>query len=48
MLDESISSLDHDATADVLDAIKESSQDRAVLIVSHQANTGMFDAVINI
>lgn len=48
MLDESISSLDHDATTDVLDAIKDTAGERAVLVVSHQANTGMFDGVISI
>ncbi len=46
MLDESISSLDYDATVDVLSAIKENMPNRTVLCVSHQANTGLFDHVI--
>ncbi len=46
MLDESISSLDYDSTVEVLGAIKENMPNRTVLCVSHQANTGLFDNVI--
>lgn len=47
MLDESISSLDYESTVDVVQAIKEILADKTVLIVSHQANTGIFDHVVN-
>jgi len=47
MLDESISSLDYESTVDVVQAIKEVLADKTVLIVSHQANTGIFDHVID-
>lgn len=47
MLDESISSLDYESTVDVVQAIKEILVDKTVLIVSHQANTGIFDHVVN-
>lgn len=47
MLDESISSLDYESTVDVVQAIKEILVDKTVLIVSHQANTGIFDYVLN-
>jgi DNA repair exonuclease SbcCD ATPase subunit len=48
MLDESISSLDHESTVDVLSAIKEILADSTVICVSHQATEGIFDNVINI
>lgn len=44
LLDESISSLDYDATVDVLEALK--GVDRPIICISHQANTGMFDSVV--
>ena len=48
LLDESISSLDYEATVDVLEAIKNVSVDRPVICISHQANTGMFDGVVTV
>jgi DNA repair exonuclease SbcCD ATPase subunit len=46
MLDESISSLDYEATVDVLEALK--CNDRPIICISHQANTGMFDSVVTV
>lgn len=48
MLDESISSLDAESTCDVVSALRDLLVDRTVLCVSHQANTGIFDHVIEI
>lgn len=48
ILDESISSLDMGSSETVLDVLKESAPDKIVLLVSHQANTGMFDHVIGL
>lgn len=48
MLDESISSLDHESTVNVLSAIKEVLTECTVLCVSHQATEGIFDNVITI
>lgn len=48
ILDESISSLDLGNAENVLDALKDSHPDKFVLLVSHQANTGMFDHVLSV
>lgn len=48
IMDESISSLDEETTSDVLESIKTHLTSKTVLCVSHQANTGMFDNVIDI
>lgn len=48
IMDESISSLDEETTSDVLESIKTHLSSKTVLCVSHQANTGMFDNVIDI
>src|SRR5690606_20687772 len=48
IMDESISSLDEETTSDVLESIKMHLSSKTVLCVSHQANTGMFDNVIDI
>lgn len=48
MLDESISSLDYETTTDVISTIKYYFTNKIVLCISHQANTGIFDSVIDI
>ena len=48
MLDECISSLDSETTNVVLEQIREKYKGKLVLIVSHQANLGFFDHVIEI
>jgi DNA repair exonuclease SbcCD ATPase subunit len=48
ILDESISSLDLASSENVLDVLKDSEPTKIVLLVSHQANTGMFDHVISV
>ena len=48
-LDESISSLDMNLSEDVLEVIKEKFlKSKLVLLISHQANTGFFDHVVNL
>lgn len=49
-LDESISSLDMSLSEEVLEVIKEKQTElgKLVLLISHQANTGFFDHVINL
>lgn len=48
MLDECISSLDAETTGKVLETLKESYKGKLVLLVSHQANMGFFDSVVEI
>lgn len=48
LLDESISSLDYDTAAEVLSALRDTCGDRPVVCISHQANTGIFDAVVSV
>jgi ABC-type transport system involved in cytochrome bd biosynthesis fused ATPase/permease subunit len=48
LLDECISSLDAETTNVVLENLKEKYRGKLVLLVSHQANIGFFDSVINI
>lgn len=48
MLDECISSLDAETTAKVLDTLRESYKGKLVLLISHQANLGFFDSVLEI
>ena len=48
ILDESISSLDLASSENVLDVLKDSEPTKIVLLVSHQANTGMFDHVVSV
>lgn len=48
ILDESISSLDMGSSENVLDVLKDSEPNKIVLLVSHQANTGMFDHMISL
>lgn len=48
ILDESISSLDMGNAENVLDVLKDSQPDKFVLLISHQANTGMFDHVLSV
>ncbi len=46
MLDECISSLDYGNFSRVVEALQESMVDKLVLLVSHQAEEGQFDAVV--
>ena len=48
LLDECISSLDAETTSIVLENLKEKYKGKLVILVSHQANLGFFDKVINI
>lgn len=48
LLDECISSLDAETTNIVLENLKEKYKGKLVLLVSHQANLGFFDSVLNI
>lgn len=48
MLDECISSLDAETTSKVLDTLRESYKGKLVLLISHQANLGFFDSVLEI
>jgi DNA repair exonuclease SbcCD ATPase subunit len=48
LLDECISSLDAETTSIVLENIKEKYKGKLVILVSHQANLGFFDKVIDI
>jgi len=48
LLDECISSLDSETTNIVLENIKEKYKGKLVILVSHQANLGFFDKVIDI
>ncbi len=48
-LDESISSIQSELTNDIVDVIKESvSNNKLVIMISHQCCCGMFDTVINV
>jgi DNA repair exonuclease SbcCD ATPase subunit len=48
MLDECISSLDSETTNVVLENVKEKYRDKLVIVVSHQANLGFFDSIIEL
>jgi len=48
LLDECISSLDAETTSIVLENLKERYKGKLVILVSHQANLGFFDKVIDI
>ena len=48
LLDECISSLDAETTSIVLENLKEKYKGKLVILVSHQANLGFFDKVIEI
>ena len=48
MLDECLSSLHSEAVEDIIEMIKEKFTDRLVLMTLHQANTGLFDRVIDV
>jgi DNA repair exonuclease SbcCD ATPase subunit len=48
MLDECISSLDSDNFNNVLEYLKENNTFNHVLLVSHQANEGLFDLVVKL
>ena len=48
MLDECLSSLHSEAVEDIIEVIKERYKDRLVLFTLHQANTGLFDTVIDV
>ena len=48
LLDECISSLDYETSSYVLEGIKDNYKGKNIIVVSHQANEGFFDEVINI
>ena len=48
MLDECLSSLHSEAVEEIIEAVREKCQDRLILLTLHQANTGLFDEVIDI
>lgn len=48
MLDECISSLDAETTVKVLETLRENYKGKLVLLISHQANLGFFDTVVEI
>ena len=48
MLDECISSLDAETTVVVLETLKKTYKGKLVLLVSHQANLGWFDEVVDV
>lgn len=48
MLDECISSLDAETTSAVLETLKKTYKGKLVLLVSHQANLGWFDEVVEV
>ena len=48
LLDECISSLDVDNYTNVMEVLKEQVKNKTIILVSHQANEGLFDTIINI
>ena len=48
MLDESTASLDQDLTTLVFDGIRESFENKIVIVIAHQIITGVFDRIINL
>lgn len=48
MLDECISSLDEELANRALEALKEFAKEKLILVVNHQANTGIFDKVVDL
>lgn len=48
MLDESLSSLNAELVEEIVDVLKNTIKDKLVLLTLHQANTGIFDYVIDI
>ena len=48
LLDECISSLDTENYTNVMEVLKEHIRDKTIILVSHQANEGLFDEIINI
>ena len=48
LLDECISSLDYETSSYVLEGIKDNYKGKNIIVVSHQANEGFFDEVLNI
>ncbi len=47
LLDESIASLDADLTNDILEKLKENLNNKRIIVVAHQLNTGIFDQIVN-
>ena len=47
LLDESIASLDADLTNEILEKLKENLNNKRIIVVAHQLNTGIFDQIIN-
>lgn len=48
ILDESLSSLDADTNTEIITFLKELSQDKLILVCSHEAIRGIFDEIISI
>lgn len=48
MLDECLSSLHSEAVEDIIETVKEKYRNRLVLMTLHQANTGLFDRVVDV
>jgi DNA repair exonuclease SbcCD ATPase subunit len=48
LLDESLSSLNGELVEEIIDILKNSLKDKLVLITLHQANTGIFDHMIDV
>ena len=48
MMDECLTSLHSEAVEDIIETIKEKYNDRLILFTLHQANTGLFDTIIDV
>lgn len=48
LLDEALSSLHGEAVEEIMDVVKEKFSDKLVLVTLHQANTGLFDHIIDV
>ena len=48
LLDESLSSLNGELVEDIIEVLKENINDKLIILTLHQANTGIFDHVIDI
>ena len=48
LLDEALSSLHAEAVEEIMDVVREKFSDKLVLVTLHQANTGLFDCVVDV
>lgn len=48
MLDEALNSLNKDLNTDIIDSLRKVARDKLVLVVSHEAERGLFDQVVTI